>query len=549
MRKPTPKPQSASLPSGPIPAPLLTFGHPTRPPQRHRMELPAVSRGAMRQGEPLRLREAAVRAREIACDLREQQLNATAKALNPLQDRINMMREANAEMVQSALKANALAEDERVHKEALKHLAQHDTLTGLGNRALLYEQLTQSMSVARSQGSQLAVMFIDLDHFKAINDTLGHAVGDELLKAVAQRLCAGVRHSDFISRLGGDEFVAVLTRIEHIDDARHSAQKILDSLIENYSIEGRDLVITASIGISLFPSDSADAAGLIECADSALYLAKGAGRNRFAFFDPDRNVPTPMRQSLESALRRAIDAEELALQYQPIFDLKTTSICRIEALIRWLRPGTGLSMPPDFLPMAERSGLIMAIGRWVLRTALHEARTWETNGLPAPTLAINLSALEFRAPDFMGTLRSILKQSNFEPQRLSLELNAEVIESIDRADSPLLHQIQELGIQLALNDFGTGSLSLQHLQELPIQSVKIDRSLISHPSNRFADSQLLRSAIHLAQELDRRVVAVGIETPAQLKRLQDYGCDEGQGYWLGRPVAAQAIAQRLRPPG
>ena len=549
MRKPTPKPQSTSVPSGPIPAPLLTFGHPTRPPQRHRMELPAVSRGAMRQGEPLRLREAAVRARELACDLREQQLNATAKALNPLQDRINMMREANAEMVQSALKANALAEDERVHKEALKHLAQHDTLTGLGNRALLYEQLTQSMSVARSQGSQLAVMFIDLDHFKAINDTLGHAVGDELLKAVAQRLSAGVRHSDFISRLGGDEFVAVLTRIEHIDDARHSAQKILDSLIENYSIEGRDLIITASIGISLFPGDSADAAGLIECADSALYLAKGAGRNRFAFFDPDRNGPTPMRQSLESELRRAIDTEEFALQYQPIVDLKTNSICRIEALIRWRRPGKGLTMPPDFLPIAERSGLIMAIGRWVLRTALHEARTWQTDGLPGPTLAINLSALEFRAPDFMGTLRSTLKQSNFEPQRLSLELNAEVIERIDKADSPLLHQIQELGIQLALNDFGTGSLSLQHLQELPIQSVKIDRSLISHPSNRFADSQLLRSAIHLAQELDRRVVAVGIETPAQLKRLQDYGCDEGQGYWLGRPVAAQAIAQRLRPPG
>jgi len=190
----------------------------------------------------------------------------------------------------------------------------------------------------------------------------------------------------------------------------------------------------------------------------------------------------------------------------------------------------------------------MGIGRWVLRTALHEARTWEIDGLPAPTLAINVSALEFRAPDFIGTLRSILKQSNFEPQRLSLELNAEVIESIDKADSALLHQIQELGIQLALNDFGTGSLSLQHLQELPIQSVKIDRSLISHPSNRFADSQLLRSAIHLAQELDRRVVAVGIETPAQLKRLQDYGCDEGQGYWLGRPVAAQAIAQRLRSP-
>ncbi len=362
--------------------------------------------------DAVHLREGAAQAREGEADAREGAATSREQEIrNTSDDHMTMLRQANEHLVIATIEAQNLAEQVQMAKDQLDHLAHHDTLTDLPNRILLQDRLSQAIELARRQGRQLAVMFMDLDQFKHINDSLGHAVGDQLLQSVTQRLVGCVRHSDTISRQGGDEFVLLLPYIEHAEDAALSAQKMLTALALPHHIDQHDLHITVSIGISIYPDDGQDAETLIKSADTAMYHAKENGRNNYKFFEQKMNARAVQRQSIEASLRRALERQEFVLHYQPKINLHSGTIVGVEALIRWQHPERGLLLPDQFVPIAEDCGLILPIGRWVLREACLQARAWLQSGLPPITVAVNTSALEFRAKDFLENLRAILEDT------------------------------------------------------------------------------------------------------------------------------------------
>jgi diguanylate cyclase (GGDEF)-like protein/PAS domain S-box-containing protein len=434
----------------------------------------------------------------------------------------------------------------RAMSQQMTHSAQHDVVTNLPNRMLLHDRISQSISLARRQHRPLAVLFLDLDRFKYINDSLGHAVGDQLLQSIAKRLLAGVRNSDTISRQGGDEFVILLSEISHPEDAATSARKILLSLNAPHSIEGHDLDIAGSIGISIYPGDGEDAETLIKNADTAMYHAKESGRNNFQFFKPEMNRQAVERQSLEGSLRHAVERGEFLLHYQPKINLFTGQITGAEALIRWQHPDRGLISPAQFVPIAEDCGLILPIGRWVLREACKQAREWQDAGLPFKRVSVNVSATEFRGKTFLEDVGTTLRETGLEARYLDLELTEGVLMQNAKSTASVLQELKRMGLHLAVDDFGTGYSSLSYLRQFPIDVLKIDQSFVRQISDDPNDSAIVRAIIDMGKNLKKRVIAEGIETQEQLALLQSWHCTEGQGYLFSRPVPAAQFAQLLQ---
>lgn len=493
------------------------------------------------------LREEAVLQRELAASQREAEIRAAEEAaLASSVEHIDMLQQANAQLVIATLDANKLTEQVNSVKVKLDHLAHHDGLTDLPNRMLLQDRLGQAIEAVRRQGGQLAVLFMDLDRFKHINDTLGHGVGDQLLKSVAERLVACIRQSDTVSRQGGDEFVLLLSGIEHAEDAAQFAQKILSRLALPHYIDGFDLHVSVSIGIGIYPADGRDVETLLKSADTAMYHAKENGRNNYKFFEPEMNARAVERQAIEACLRRALEREEFVLHYQPKITLHDGAIVGVEALIRWQHPQRGLLQADEFVSIAEDCGLIRPIDRWVLREACSQAQVWLQAGLPPITMAVNTSALEFRADDFLVNLRTVLDETGLAPNCLEIELTESVLIRDAAAAESVLHGIANLGVKLTIDDFGTGFSSLSYLKRFPIDTLKIDKSFVRQMTSNADDASIVNAVISMGKSLSQRIIAEGVETPEQHARLLALQCDEGQGDYFGRPVVAGTIASLLR---
>ena len=428
----------------------------------------------------------------------------------------------------------------------LAYLAQHDSLTDLPNRLLLNDRLTEAMSLAHRYRRQLAVLFLDVDRFKHVNDSLGHGIGDRLLQSIAQRLLGCVRASDTVSRQGGDEFVILLPELAHAQDATVCADKILEVLRIPHPIDEHDVHVTASIGIVTYPADGTDCETLLKHADFAMYHAKDCGRDNRQFFKRDLNLRAVKRQFLESGVRHALEREEFSIHYQPKVDLETGEIIGVEALIRWLHPDLGAVSPAEFIPVAEECGLMVPIGRWVLGQACHQAQAWQDIGLAPLRIAVNISATELRAKDFLKGMRVILAETGLDPRFLELELTETFLVQDSQATLAVLQDLKQLGLNLALDDFGTGYSSLNHLKRFPIDTLKIDRSFVHTITTNNDDASIVCAVISMGKSLHMRVVAEGIETREQLAFLRDRDCPFGQGYYFSQPLTGQACTQLLR---
>ena len=493
------------------------------------------------------IREVEAHAREGVATLREGAIRAAdAAQAKRSEDRLRMMQDANAQLVISGIEAHKMTQQVETAKAQLDHLAHHDVLTGLPNRMLLQDRLGHEIELARRQGRQFAMLFMDLDRFKHINDSLGHAVGDQLLQSVARRLMRCMRHSDTVSRQGGDEFVVLLSTIKHPDDAAISAQKILTALTVPHLIGELELHVSVSIGISIYPDDGRDAEALTKSADTAMYHAKENGRDNYKFFERAMNIRAVQRQSIEVGLRRALERQEFVLHYQPKINLHSNLIVGVEALIRWQHPERGLMPPLQFLPIAEDCGLILPIGRWVLREACLQAQTWIRAGLRPITIAVNTSALEFNATDFLENIRATLDDTGLEPRYLELELTESVLMRDAEFTDSVLHGLADLGVKLAIDDFGTGYSSLSYLRQFPIDTLKIDQSFVSRIISSPDDATIVSAVINMGKSLKLRVIAEGVETPEQRTFLLAQHCDEGQGYYFSYPIAAEALATLLQ---
>jgi diguanylate cyclase (GGDEF)-like protein/PAS domain S-box-containing protein len=434
----------------------------------------------------------------------------------------------------------------RAMAKQIAHSAEHDFLTGLPNRMLLNERIGQAIALSPRRLSKVAVLFLDLDGFKHINDSLGHPVGDKLLKSIAERLMDCVRGSDTVSRQGGDEFVILLAELHSVENVAILARRILEAVAEAHSIDKHDLHITASIGVSVYPDDGRDAEALIKNADTAMYQAKENGRQSYQFFKPAMNVRAVERQSVEESLRRALKREEFRLQYQPKIDLKTGAITGAEALLRWIHPTRGLISPTRFIPVAEECGLILPIGAWVLREACAQARTWLDQGLNFTSVAVNVSAMEFRKDSFLRALFETLSETGLAPKYLELELTESVLMKHAESTAALLQTLRDGGVKVAIDDFGTGYSSLSYLRRFPVDALKIDQSFVRQISTVGDDTTIVTAVIGMARSLKLRVVAEGVETLEELEFLRAQQCDEAQGFYFSRPVPPEKFAELLR---
>lgn len=428
----------------------------------------------------------------------------------------------------------------------ISHLAQYDGLTDLPNRILLNDRLSHSITLAQRHRKRLAVLFLDVDRFKHVNDSLGHKVGDRLLQSVAQRLLACVRTSDTVSRQGGDEFVILLSEVTHAQDAAVSAAKILRALSPPHRIDEHNLHLTASIGIVLYPDDGTDGETLLKHADFAMYHAKDKGRNNYQFFEPRMNVRAIERQSIERDLHRADERNEFVLHYQPTVNLKTGAVVGAEALIRWCHPHRGLVSPTKFVPIAEDCGVIVPIGRWVLRQACRQARAWQRQGLAPMRMTINISPVELRDKDFVAGVRTILAEIGLAPRYLELEVTETALMQDPQSTATVLRALKEIGVRLALDDFGTGFSSLSHLKNSPMDTLKIDQSFVRDLMTDAGDAGIVAAVISMGRSLGMRVVAEGIETAEQLAFLQQKRCPEGQGNHFSEPMVAREFTSFLR---
>ncbi|NDQ55533.1 MAG: EAL domain-containing protein [Acidipila sp.] len=428
----------------------------------------------------------------------------------------------------------------------MTHSAQHDFLTGLPNRMLLNDRVSQAIALATRNQKRLAVLFLDLDGFKHINDSLGHSIGDKLLQSVTNRLVGCVRGTDTVSRQGGDEFVVLLSEIGLSEDAALSARRILQAVAEAHSLDQHDLHITTSIGVSVYPDDGLDSETLIKNADTAMYQAKEQGRQSYRFFKPAMNVRAVERQSIEESLRRALDRHEFTVYYQPKINLRAGEISGAEALLRWTHPVRGPISPAEFIPVAEDSGLILPIGNWVLREACKQARAWLDAGLHLGTMAVNISAMEFRDDDFLDGVFSILKETGLQPQSLELELTESVLMKRTESTESILKALRANGVQLAIDDFGTGYSSLSYLRKFPVDALKIDQSFVRQITTSPDDTTIVTAVVSMGRSLELRVVAEGVETAQELAFLQSLQCDQAQGYYFSRPVLPHKFARLLQ---
>jgi diguanylate cyclase (GGDEF)-like protein/PAS domain S-box-containing protein len=427
----------------------------------------------------------------------------------------------------------------------MTHSARHDFLTGLPNRMLLQDRITQAIALAPRHRKKVAVLFLDLDGFKHINDSLGHAAGDKLLQSIATRLVACVRVADTVSRQGGDEFVVLLSEVEQAEDAAPTSSRMLRAVAEAHSIDGHDLFVTTSIGVSVYPDDGRDAETLIKNADTAMYQAKESGQQSYQFFKPAMNVRAVERQSIEESLRRALERKEFALHYQPRINLRTGEITGAEALIRWTHPVRGPIPPGQFIPVAEACGLILPIGHWVLREACRQAMAWLEAGLSLSTMAVNISALQFRDENFLDEIVGVLEDTGLDPGSLELELTESVLMKHAESTEATLRTLRARGVQLTVDDFGTGYSSLSYLTKFPIDALKIDQSFVRQITTTPDETTIVSAVIAMGRSLKLRVVAEGVETLEELAFLQAHNCDEAQGYYFSRALPADRFAQLL----
>ncbi|HSN68645.1 MAG TPA: EAL domain-containing protein, partial [Thermoanaerobaculia bacterium] len=435
--------------------------------------------------------------------------------------------------------------DRKEAERQIEYQAYHDALTDLPNRMLFLDRLSVAIAHAQRFGGHVAVMFLDLDHFKFINDTLGHTVGDLLLRAVAGRLAESLRGEDTVARIGGDEFTILLARVPTPSDATTVAQKILESVARPFRIEGQELFATTSIGIALYPSDGADAETLLKNADSAMYRAKELGRNNFQLCTPGMNARALERLNLENRLRRAVERRELTLHYQPQVSLTTGSIVGAEALLRWRDPELGIVYPGDFIALAEESRLIFPIGEFVLREACRQLRRLRSSGHPDLKIAINLSARQFQQRELVAQLRRMLEESRLEPGAIDVEITEGVAMLNTDWTIDVLASLRELGVGIALDDFGTGHSSLNYLRRFPIDCLKIDQSFVRDLGRQSSDRAIVTAIVAMAKGLNLRVVAEGVETEEQKRFLLEKGCDVIQGFLISPAVSADELLGML----
>lgn len=436
--------------------------------------------------------------------------------------------------------------ERKIAEERAQFLAYYDALTGLPNRTLLRDRILVALPSARRHQEKVALLFLDLDSFKTINDSLGHSIGDLLLKEVAERLKRWTREQDTVARLGGDEFLVLVTAIKDASDAVVVAERIIASMANEFVIQGHFLNVTCSLGISIFPDNGEDVEVLFKNADLAMYNAKEHGRNNFQLFTQEMNLEAVERMTLESSLRLAAGRKELLLVYQPQTDLTTGEIIGCEALVRWRHPELGLVSPNKFIPVAEDSGLIMPIGEWVLKTACAQARQWQDEGLPAMPIAVNVSAVQFRQKGFLRLIKSVLRETGLAPQYLELELTESLL--LSNADVMLLmmQELKEIGLKLSIDDFGTGYSSLSYLRHLPVYKLKIDRSFVRDVAIDADDAAITGTIISMAKSLGLKVLAEGVENEEQMSFLRAHHCDEIQGYYFSHPLPADEFADKVR---
>jgi diguanylate cyclase (GGDEF)-like protein/PAS domain S-box-containing protein len=428
----------------------------------------------------------------------------------------------------------------------MAHSAQHDFLTGLPNRMLFNDRVNQAIALAPRHRKNIAVLFLDLDGFKHINDSLGHPIGDKLLQSIAKRLVNCVRLSDTVSRQGGDEFVVLLSEIAQVQDPAITARRLLQAVADPHFIDQHDLHVTTSIGVSVYPDDGLDAETLIKNADTAMYQAKENGRQSYQFFKPAMNVRAVERQSIEEGLRRAVERQEFILHYQPKVDLRTGEITGAEALLRWMHPTRGLVPPGQFIPVAEDCGLILPIGNWALHEACLQAQAWVEAGLPMTTIAVNISAAELRDENFLTGVFAILKETGLKAASLELELTESVLMKHAESTESILKALRAEGVQLAVDDFGTGYSSLSYLRKFSVDALKIDQSFVRQITTAPDETTIVTAVIAMARSLKLRTVAEGVETHHELAFLRAHECDEAQGFYFSRPVPPPQFAALLK---
>ena len=436
--------------------------------------------------------------------------------------------------------------ERKLAEERVQFLAFYDALTGLPNRTLFQDRLTTALANARREKDKVALLFLDLDKFKDINDSLGHSVGDLLLKEVAKRLKTWGREQDTVARLGGDEFLITLTHVKDVPDVALAAERLIGAMTAGFIVQGHSLNVSCSIGISIFPGQGADGETLIKNADAAMYRAKTDGRNNFRFFTEDMNAEVMERVALEKSLLSALAREELFLMYQPQMDIANGRITGLEALLRWQHPDLGLVPPDRFIRIAENSGLIVPIGEWVVRTACRQARKWQDEGLPAVTVAVNVSAVQFRQADFCGLIKRVLHETGLAPQYLELELTEGLLLAEADVTLSVLKELKSMGVMLAIDDFGTGYSSFNYLRQFRVSKLKIDRVFIRDVAMNPDDAAITAAIISMAKSLNLKVIAEGVENEGQMSFLRAHQCDEIQGYYFSKPLAADQLADKLR---
>ncbi len=446
----------------------------------------------------------------------------------------------------------------RQAEEQIRYLAYYDGLTGLANRELFKDRLQKTLAAGRRQNRTIALLFLDLDNFKRINDSLGHHIGDQLLKTIAERINRCVRDTDsvarfgaeeesaWVSRLGGDEFTVLLTDLVKPQDAVLVAQRIIDAIPKPLSIEEHELYVTTSIGISIFPHDGQDAATLVKNADSAMYEAKSKGRNNYQFYKKTLHEVSCERLSLEADLRKALERDEFLLHYQPQLDIRTGRIIGAEALLRWINPSRGMVSPGDFIPLAEDSGLIIPLTEWVIQTACQQNKAWQTVGLNPLRVAVNLSGQQFSQQKVAAATQKALRASGLDAKFLEVELTESTLMTNKDVVREILEELKALGLTIAIDDFGTGYSSLAYLKTFPIDTLKIDRTFVRDISSNPNDAAITRAIVAMAQSLELNVVAEGVETEAQLNFLQDLGCNDYQGFFFSRPLPADEFIELLK---
>jgi len=462
----------------------------------------------------------------------------------PIEDSVSPIRNREREVIGAVIVFRDVSAA-RAMSDQIAHSAEHDFLTGLPNRLLLNDRVSQAIALGQRHSYQVAVLFLDIDGFKHINDSLGHAIGDKLLQSISERLVGCIRAVDTVSRQGGDEFVMLLPAVENAQDAALAARRMLAAIAEAHNIDNHDLHVTASIGISVYPEDGLDVATLIQNADTAMYQAKENGRQSYQFFEVAMNVRAVERQSIEESLRRAVERNEFVLHYQPKINLQTRAITGAEALIRWTHPTRGAVSPAQFIPVAEDCGLILPIGDWVLREACTQARAWVDAGLPEISMAVNVSAMQFQQEGFLKGVFDILQETGFDAHFLEIEVTESALMKRAEVTALVLQMLRGGGVTVAIDDFGTGYSSLSYLRKFPLDALKIDQSFVRQITTTPKETTIVSAIISMAKNLNLRVVAEGVETAEELAFLEAHDCEEAQGYYFSRPVPAEQFAALL----